>query len=76
MKNDTIELEGFTKTAEPRKAFRISNGRTVTRAFRDFYDSPIEIGDLVDLYRSKKRQMVEVFPGDLIIRKAGSHPIE
>ena len=72
MSND-IESDGFFKTV--RKVMRVSNGRVESRSIRDFYDSPLEAGDMVDLYRAKKRQFIEVFPGDLIVRKAGSHPI-
>lgn len=73
--NDVIVLKGFEKTARPRKVFRVSNGRIETRAIRDFYESPLKAGDYVDMYRVTRKQTVEVFPGDLIIRRAGTHEI-
>lgn len=74
--SDVITLNGFEKTAKPRKVFRVSNGRVETRAFRDFFVSPYTTDDFVDLYRATKKQTVEVFPGDIIIRRAGTHEIK
>jgi hypothetical protein len=77
MKADKIVLpNGMEKTAKPHKVFRMTNGRYVSRAIRDFYESSYEIGDEVDLYRVNKKQTVEVYPGDTIVRIAGTHPIE
>ena len=75
MKADVIKLDGFEKTASPRSIFRVSNGKIESRAIRDFYESRLEVGDKVDLYRAMKRQTVEVFPGDYIVRAAGTHVI-
>ena len=75
MKADTITLDGFEKTAKPRRVFRVSNGKIDSRAIRDFYESHLEVGDELDLYRVTKAQTVKVFPGDYIVRAAGTHVI-
>ena len=76
MATKTVDLgNGIEKSTTPKKVFRISNGKFESRAFRDFPDSRFEAGDLIDMYRVNKAQKIEVFPGDLIIRAAGTHEI-
>lgn len=75
MKAETIKLDGFEKTSKPHRVFRVSNGKIESRAIRDFYESPLEVGDEVDLYRVTKAQSVKVYPGDIVVRMAGTHVI-
>lgn len=70
---DTIELDGFAKTT--RKVFRVSNGKVESRAIRDFFESDLEVGDMVDVYRVTRKQTVTVHPGDRIVRLEGTHVI-
>lgn len=75
MKDEIIQLENYEKLAKPRKVFRVSNGKVDSRAIRDFHDSPLAAGDLVDLYRVTRKHSAELYPGDVLIRKADTHVI-
>ena len=75
MKADVIKLDGFEKTAAPRSIFRVSNGKIESRAIRDFYESNLQVGDKVDLYRVTKARTEKLYPGDYIVRAAGTHVI-
>jgi len=75
MKADVIKLDGFEKTASPRSIFRVSNGKIESRAIRDFYESNLQVGDKVDLYRVTKARTEKLYPGDYIVRAAGTHVI-
>jgi hypothetical protein len=75
MKAETIKLDGMEKSAKAHTVFRVSNGKVESRAIRDFYDSRLEVGDKVDIYRVTKRQFIELMPGDYLVRKEGTHVI-
>ena len=75
MKADVIKLDGFEKTASPRSIFPVSNGKIESRAIRDFYESNLQVGDKVDLYRVTKARTEKLYPGDYIVRAAGTHVI-
>lgn len=75
MKEEIIKLDGMDKSSRPHTVFRVSNGKVESRAIRDFYDSRLEVGDKVDIYRITKRQFIELMPGDYIVRKEGTHVI-
>lgn len=76
MKNKIIKLDcGIETTERPMKVFRVSNGKTESRAFRDFYESPYKAGDEVDIYRALDERAITVYNGDIIIRRAGTNKI-
>lgn len=67
----TKHLDGWD-TAR-RQVFRVSNGRVEQRAIRDFFDSDLQVGDVMTLYRPTREQKITVYPGDIIVRKEGEH---
>lgn len=54
---------------EHSKVFRLSNGKRSYKSYRGFPDEEYVDGEYVDMIRFKQHETVEVFEGDILIRK-------